>query len=153
MKYRLIAFDLDGTLLRDDKRLTERSLRALRAAHEKGIAVICSSHDFAKTPAREELLRRFRAMEALDADILKLAVMPQSPEDVLTLLSATAEMDAAGSRPVISMSMGRLGAISRLCGEVFGSSCTFGAVGKASAPGQMNAADLDTVLNLIHKSL
>lgn len=40
MKYRLIAFDLDGTLLRDDKRLTERSLRALRAAHEKGALIV-----------------------------------------------------------------------------------------------------------------
>ncbi|MBR3866998.1 MAG: type I 3-dehydroquinate dehydratase [Butyricicoccus sp.] len=123
----------------------------VRAAHEKGIAVICSSHDFAKTPAREELLRRFRAMEALDADILKLAVMPQSPEDVLTLLSATAEMDAAGSRPVISMSMGRLGAISRLCGEQFGSCVTFGAAGKASAPGQIEARALRTILETLHE--
>lgn len=45
------------------------------------------------------------------------------------------------------------GLISRLCGEVFGSALTFGAVGKASAPGQMNAADLNTVLNLIHESM
>jgi 3-dehydroquinate dehydratase-1 len=51
------------------------------------------------------------------------------------------------------MSMAGTGLISRLCGEVFGSSCTFGAVGKVSAPGQMNAVDLDTVLNLIHNGL
>ena len=123
----------------------------VRAAHEKGIAVICSSHDFAKTPAREELLRRFRAMEALGADILKLAVMPQSAEDVLTLLSATAEMDAAGSRPVISMSMGKLGAISRLCGESFGSCVTFGSAGKASAPGQIEARALRSILETLHE--
>lgn len=122
----------------------------VRAAHEKGIAVICSSHDFEKTPAREEMLRRFRAMEALGADLLKLAVMPQSAEDVLTLLSATAEMDAAGSRPVISMSMGKLGAISRLCGEQFGSCVTFGAAGKASAPGQIEARALRAVLEILH---
>lgn len=120
------------------------------AAHKKGIAVICSSHDFEKTPAREELLRRLRAMEALGADILKIAVMPQSAEDVLTLLSATAEMDAAGSRPVISMSMGKLGAISRLCGESFGSCVTFGSAGKASAPGQIEARALRTILETLH---
>ena len=45
------------------------------------------------------------------------------------------------------------GLISRLCGEVFGSALTFGAVGKASAPGQMNAEDLNKILTLIHKSL
>ena len=122
----------------------------VRAAHEKGIAVICSSHDFEKTPAREEMLRRFRAMEALGADLLKLAVMPQSAEDVLALLSATAEMDTTGSRPVISMSMGKLGAISRLCGEQFGSCVTFGAAGKASAPGQIEARALRSILETLH---
>ena len=124
--------------------------KIVRAAHEKGIAVICSSHDFEKTPAREELLRRFRAMEALGADLLKLAVMPQNAEDVLTLLSATAEMHETGSRPVISMSMGKLGAISRLCGEQFGSCVTFGAAGKASAPGQIEARALRAVLETLH---
>ena len=122
----------------------------VRAAHGKGIAVICSSHDFEKTPGREELLRRFRAMEALGADLLKLAVMPKCAEDVLTLLSATAEMHETGTRPVISMSMGKLGAVSRLCGEQFGSCVTFGAAGRASAPGQIEARALRTVLDLLH---
>lgn len=40
-------------------------------------------------------------------------------------------------RPIITMSMAGTGVISRLCGEVFGSALTFGAAGKASAPGQM----------------
>ena len=56
-------------------------------------------------------------------------------------------------RPIITMSMAGTGLISRLCGEVFGSALTFGVVVKASAPGQMNAADLNTVLNLIHESM
>ena len=43
--------------------------------------------------------------------------------------------------------------ISRLCGEVFGSALTFGAVGKVSAPGQIGAKDLSHVLNLIHQSM
>ena len=87
-------------------------------------------------------------------DIPKIAVMPKNKKDVLVLLSATEEMATDyADRPIITMSMAGTGLISRLCGEVFGSSCTFGAVGKASAPGQMNAADLDTVLNLIHNSL
>ncbi|MCR4745048.1 MAG: type I 3-dehydroquinate dehydratase, partial [Lachnospiraceae bacterium] len=40
-----------------------------------------------------------------------------------------------------------------LCGESFGSAATFGAVGKVSAPGQMDAEGLDTVLNLIHGAM
>ncbi len=40
MKYRLIAFDLDGTILHDDKTISERSLRALYAAHERGALIV-----------------------------------------------------------------------------------------------------------------
>ena len=40
MKYKLIAFDLDGTLLHNDKTLTDRSLRALYAAHERGALIV-----------------------------------------------------------------------------------------------------------------
>ena len=84
----------------------------------------------------------------------EIAVMPQNKRDVLTLLSATEEMvtDYA-DRPIITMSMAGTGVISRLCGEVFGSSMTFGAAKKASAPGQMGVEDLSTVLGLLHKSM
>ncbi len=40
MNYKLIAFDLDGTLLHNDKSLSERSLRALAAAHERGMLIV-----------------------------------------------------------------------------------------------------------------
>ncbi len=40
MKFKLIAFDLDGTLLKNDKSLTERSLRALAAAHGEGALIV-----------------------------------------------------------------------------------------------------------------
>ena len=89
----------------------------------------------------------------MGADILKIAVMPQSRKDVVTLLSATEEMDCRTTRPLITMSMGPLGMISRLCGEVFGSSLTFGSVGKTSAPGQVSAKELANVLKLIHESM
>ena len=128
--------------------------RIIREAHAAGVKVVASNHDFDKTPDKEDIVGRLRKMQAMDADIPKIAVMPQNRKDVLTLLLATEEMTAEyADRPIITMSMSGTGLISRLCGEVFGSSCTFGAVGKVSAPGQMNAEDLDTVLELIHKSL
>lgn len=126
----------------------------IESAHESGVVVVASNHDFEKTPEKDEIVRRLRKMQELDADILKIAVMPQSRKDVLTLLSATEEMASEyADRPIITMSMSATGLISRLCGECFGSALTFGAVGKASAPGQMNASDLSEILNLIHSSL
>lgn len=120
-------------------------------AHAAGVRVIASNHDFFKTPAKSDIIYRLRKMQDMGADIPKIAVMPQSKRDVLTLLGATEEMvtDYA-DRPIITMSMAGTGVISRLCGEVFGSSMTFGAAKKASAPGQMGVNDLNTVLDLLH---
>ena len=126
----------------------------IEGAHANGVKVVASNHDFDKTPDKDDIVGRLRKMQELGADIPKIAVMPRNKKDVLTLLSATEEMATDyADRPIITMSMAGTGLISRLCGEVFGSSCTFGAVGKVSAPGQMNAVDLDTVLNLIHNGL
>lgn len=123
-------------------------------AHACGVKVVASNHDFDKTPEKEELVARLCKMQEMGADIPKIAVMPQNKKDVLTLLSATEEMTRLHPDcPIITMSMSGTGVISRLCGEVFGSALTFGAAGKASAPGQMGVEDLNTVLNLLHKSL
>lgn len=133
----------------------DEAVRAIvEIAHANGVKVIASNHDFHKTPAKEEIVSRLRKMQELGADIPKIAVMPQNTKDVLTLLAATEEMVSEyADRPIITMSMSGTGVISRLCGEVFGSALTFGAVGKVSAPGQMRIEDLTTVLGLLHKSL
>lgn len=124
------------------------------AVHNYGVKVIASNHDFDKTPDRDDIVGRLRKMQELGADIPKIAVMPQSAKDVLTLLSATDEMVTKyADRPIITMSMAGTGLISRLCGEVFGSALTFGAAKKASAPGQMEVNDLSTVLQLFHRAL
>ena len=120
-------------------------------AHSAGVKVIASNHDFHRTPSRGEILSRLVKMQDMGADIAKIAVMPQSRKDVLTLLSATEEMISEYARiPVITMSMGEMGVISRVCGETFGSAVTFGAVGRGSAPGQLGAGELETVLSILH---
>ena len=118
--------------------------KIIDGAHAAGVKVIASNHDFFKTPAKADM----------NADIPKIAVMPQNKKDVLTLLAATEEMTTNyADRPIITMSMAGTGVISRLCGEVFGSSMTFGAAKKASAPGQMGVNDLNTVLGLLHNAM
>lgn len=120
--------------------------------HEKGVKVVLSNHDFDKTPPETELVARLQKMEELGADLSKIAVMPRSPEDVLTLLSATRARSRAAARPVVTMSMGALGAVSRLSGEVFGSALTFGSAARASAPGQVEAGKLAQALELLSLS-
>lgn len=126
----------------------------IEAAHKHGVKVIASNHDFNQTPEKDVMIGRLRKMQELGADISKIAVMPQSKKDVLTLLAATEEMYREhADRPIVTMSMAGVGAISRLCGEVFGSALTFGAAKKVSAPGQLDVNDLAEVLSLLHKSL
>lgn len=126
----------------------------IREAHRQGKKVILSSHDFFDTPKEEEMISRLCRMQEWGADITKLAVMPKDASDVLRLLSVTLMMkESYADRPFITMSMGKDGLISRLCGETFGSCITFGCGTKASAPGQMEAQALRNVLDAVHESL
>ena len=123
-------------------------------AHSKDVKVVMSNHDFFKTPAKEEIVSRLCKMQEMNADLPKIAVMPQTTEDVLTLLSATNEMVTKhADRPIITMSMAGMGVVSRLAGEAFGSALTFGAAKAASAPGQVSVEKLAKVLEIIHESL
>lgn len=84
--------------------------KLVEQAHSAGATVVCSSHDFAKTPPRAELVSRMVQMQQAGADLPKLAVMPRCRSDVLELLAATAEMaDLHPETPVITMSMGGTG--------------------------------------------
>lgn len=125
----------------------------IQEAREAGVKVILSNHDFIKTPEKEEIIEKLIYMQELGADIAKIAVMPQSRGDVLTLMAATSEMKEKHAKiPIVTMSMAQEGIISRLSGEIFGSAMTFGAAKKASAPGQISVEDLSRILKLLHKN-
>lgn len=138
----------------DVELFTEDAARATVFACAKrcGVKVVCSSHDFAKTPPKEEMVSRLCRMRQLGADIAKLAVMPRSRSDVAALLAATAEMtDQHPDTPVITMSMGPLGQVSRVAGGALGSAATFAAAGRASAPGQLALEEVRAALAILEK--
>ena len=111
-------------------------------------ALVDDAH--AATPAQEDIIYRLRRMQDLGADLPKIAVMPQSPQDVLTLLAATLTMkEKYATRPLITMSMGKSGGVSRVTGRLFGSAMTFGTVGQASAPGQIAINKLREVMDIL----
>lgn len=122
---------------------------AVAKAKAHGVAALLCNHDFDKTPPQAEIAGRLKKMEALGADICKIAVMPQSAADVLTLLSATEEVYRNAGQPIVTMAMGKLGVISRLAGQTFGSAMTFGAAQQASAPGQIAVNDLRRILEVL----
>lgn len=122
--------------------------------HKNGVRVVGSNHDFFATPPKNEIISRLRKMQDMGADIPKIAVMPNSTDDVLTLLTATAEMyEKFADKPIITMSMSAKGVISRVVCEAFGSAMTFGAVGQVSAPGQIQVEQLKLVLDILHEAM
>jgi 3-dehydroquinate dehydratase-1 len=132
----------------------DTALKACEAVHRAGTPVFGSNHCFQGTPARGEMIRRLRRMQEMGADVLKLAVMPKNRFDVLALLEATVEMtERYATRPVVTMAMSPLGAVSRLAGEAFGSALTFGTAGLPSAPGQIPAETLQTALDILHTAM
>lgn len=121
----------------------------LEAAQGNDTQVVLSYHNFEETPAPEELLARFGRAEALGGDIAKVAVMPHDLDDVLVLLRATLQASRETSLPLISISMGELGAISRAIGWYFGSAVTFAAGRQGSAPGQLAIQDMRELIALL----
>lgn len=124
----------------------------IRKLQSMGTHVITSHHDFGGTPEGEVLAMLLEQMAESPTDAVKLAVMPNSVEDVLTLLKQTADFHRRyPGCPLITMSMGKLGAVSRVAGETFGSCVTFGAAKVASAPGQIEVDVLDTILEALRQ--
>ena len=129
-------------------------------AHGLGIDVVASFHDFEATPADEVLEEVLARMVREGADLAKIAVWPTSADDVARLLGVCARATAgAGERsglgvPVAAMSMGALGAVSRVA-PAFGSALTFAVVpdeqgqARASAPGQLPIQDVRRCLELL----
>ena len=127
-----------------------RGVRESTRAH--GARLILSYHNFAYTPGAEFLVQRFLEAERLGADVAKVAAMPRDRGDVLTLLAATEEADGKARIPLISMSMGPLGSVTRMIGGVFGSSLSFAVGEGSSAPGQMPIADLKVAYDVIRRA-
>ena len=100
------------------------------------------------------MLEGLRAMAGAGADVAKLAVMPRSARDVARLLAVTAQASEELGLPVVTMSMGALGAVSRVSGAVFGSALTFATVdGGPSAPGQLPIEQVRAGLRLLSARL
>ncbi len=123
-------------------------------ARSYGMLVIASNHDFQATPEKAEVVFRLQHMRELGADIAKIAVMPNSKEDVETLLAATREVSQNNEGgPIVTMSMSELGRVSRIEGEIYGSAITFGSAGESSAPGQIPAGELARLLRKVHEKI
>lgn len=94
--------------------------------------VVLSHHDFAGVPA--DLGDRHRAMRAVGADVVKIAVTARRLSDVLPLI------DLHRDGPVVALAMGAAGLCTRLLPGRFGSCWSY--AGREVAPGQIPAEEM-----------
>ena len=114
-------------------------------AQANNVKLILSYHNFKETPSEPFIYAKLVEAQNAGADIAKLAAMPKNYGDVLTLLSATNRArNEIIQGPIVTMSMGAEGAVSRLAGGLFGSDITFAIGLQASAPGQIPIQELRT---------
>ncbi|HCA4899298.1 type I 3-dehydroquinate dehydratase [Acinetobacter baumannii] len=136
---------LDVEMFRDQKVVSE----IVQKAHQKKVLIVISNHDFQKTPSQDEIEKRLLKQDQMGADVLKIAVMPKSKQDVFTLMNATLKVSQQTTKPLLTMSMGQLGTISRVATANMGGSYSFGMIGQASAPGQIDVTKLKQILQTV----
>lgn len=123
----------------------------ISAARKKGIYVIVSSNDFVSTPCKADILLRLHMLLSMGADIPRFSAVAKKPDDLLNLLSATSEFTSKHTdKPVVTVSYGKMGNLSRVVGEYFGSAISFGFLKENTPPGQLSADELKPVLEALH---
>jgi 3-dehydroquinate dehydratase-1 len=133
--------------------LGERFEETADYMRKRGVKLIASSHDFNKTPQKNELIEQLRFLQAA-GDMAKIAVMPKDNKDVLTMIEALLEFkESFAEKPFIGISMSKIGFITRLAAEYLGSAAVYAAAGAPAAPGQACAHDMKHMLSLAHKYL
>jgi 3-dehydroquinate dehydratase/shikimate dehydrogenase len=105
-----------------------------------GRGLIVSHHDLEGTP--EDLDGLYRDMCRVGADVVKLAVTPQSVADLGRLLDLAGRVAASGERPLVPIALGPMGIASRILAGRHGAPFTYAsaAPGAEAGAGQLPVA-------------
>jgi 3-dehydroquinate dehydratase type I len=130
------------------KELRERIIYEARIRDTK---IIATYHDHKKTPKIKEIKEILKKEKKMGADIAKVAFQAKDYGDVMTLMGVLLENDVG--IPIIAISMGEYGKISRILGPLLGSYLTFAspAKGQEAAPGQLTVEELHTVFDMLNR--
>lgn len=121
------------------------------AVNENKSKLLLSYHNFKETPSKQFIIDKIKLGENLGADISKVAVMPQSYSDVVTLINATHQArENEVDIPIVAVSMGEIGAITRIAGGLFGSDMSFVSACGVSGPGQIPIQDFRALTKILY---
>jgi len=121
-------------------------------AHQYDVKVLVAYHA-KETPDENGILSIMRQEYDFGADILKFAFTPQSYADVVRLSKVVLEAKKDWlDRPVLSISSGEKGMISRIAGKALGTDMTFASIGKTMQVHISDLRDLEKIIQRYYSS-
>lgn len=136
--------DVEVFFIKDDAR------EFINQIKKYDVKIIGSYHDMAKTPDTEELIYRFSVIDSCNADILKIATEPLNKKDVIhTMMASTFICERPDAKPVIAISMGEIGKVTRFIGEFTGSAISFAKIGESNL-GQPDIKELKEIFGKLN---
>ena len=129
----------------------ERS-RIINLAKENNVGVICSYHDFNKTPNQEEIHEIYGKITKTGADLVKLIFTPQTDKDIRTILEAN-DLLRYETTLYTLFGMGKKGQNTRLLSLLLGSCLSYCSLDDNAQSGlyQVALEDMKTFFDLIEK--
>lgn len=103
--------------------------------------LVLSYHNFQETP--ENMMEILSELTILNPKLVKVAVMAHTEQDVLDLMNYTRGFKTLNpEQEYVTISMGKVGKVSRITADVTGSSWSFASLDEVSAPGQISLASM-----------
>lgn len=112
--------------------------------------LVLSYHNFQETP--ENMMEILSELTSLSPKLVKVSVMAHNEQDVLDLMNYTRGFKTLNpEQDYVTISMGKVGKISRLTADLTGSSWSYASVGEESAPGQIPLENMRRIRELLNE--
>ena len=112
--------------------------------------LVLSYHNFQETP--ENLMEILSELTSLNPKVVKIAVMANTEQDVLDLMNFTRGFKTLNpEQEYVTISMGKVGKVSRITSDVTGSSWSFASLDEASAPGQISLSSMTKIRKILNE--
>ena len=113
--------------------------------------LVLSYHNFQETP--ENMMEILSELTSLNPKVVKVSVMAHTEQDVLDLMNFTRGFKTLNpEQEYVTISMGKVGKVSRITADVTGSSWSFASLDEASAPGQISLANMKKIREILDEA-
>ncbi|HGK2917494.1 TPA: type I 3-dehydroquinate dehydratase [Streptococcus pneumoniae] len=113
--------------------------------------LVLSYHSFQETP--ENMMEILSELTILNPKLVKVAVMAHTEQDVLDLMNYTRGFKTLNpEQEYVTISMGKVGKVSRITADVTGSSWSFASLDEVSAPGQISLASMKKIREILDEA-